>query len=232
MRRITVIGDSTSGRELIQDDYRTVGWAQFANEYLDSSKYISYDKCVIGWGIRDFFNRRPDWLDLSMSNLEPGDVLLACFGTLERSPLSRKDFGARGSLFGDDKRSEIIYDEHYKVEYEVFTYGEYLRRLAAKAKEKGVELYFLSQVPRNTWENGKHKRTFSVEYAKIMNNVAKETGVGFIDINDILSKYLEGVGEEAAKEFYSPKDKSHTTEFGARTYCGIIIKELLKELEL
>lgn len=230
--KLVVIGDSTSGAKLNQCNGNTVGWAEYINDYLDSSKCVGENRCIVGWGIRDFFNRKGNILDSIISKLKKDDILLACYGTLERSPLSRTDFGgfgARGSLPGKDDRYEIVYDEHYKVEYTVYTFGEYLRRLAQKAKDRGVRIFFLSQIPRNTWQDGHHKRTYSIEYARIMEDVAEEMNVGFLDTNEILSVFLEEVGQDRAKDFYSPTDKSHTTPEGAKIYAEIIVRELLKK---
>jgi len=225
---LMIIGDSTSGVKLGEIDQNTAGWAEYVNDYLDSGS--SANKCVVGWGIRDFFNRgQVSWIDHTLSKLDGNDTILACFGTLERSPLSRTDFGgfgARGSLFGQHDRFKIVYDEHYKVEYKVYTFGEYLRRLAILCRVKGVKLYFLSQIPRNTWEDGHHKRTYSIEYAKIMQNISNEMGVDFLDTNEFLSVFLEELGEEAAQELYSPTDKSHTTPEGARVYAQMILNKL------
>ena len=230
--KLVVIGDSTSGAKLKECGDNTIGWAEYINDHLDNTKCVGENKCIVGWGIRDFFNRKGNILDSVISKLNENDILLACYGTLERSPLSRTDFGgfgARGSLPGKDDRYEIVYDEHYKVEYTVYTFGEYLRRLAQKAKDKGVRIFFLSQIPRNTWQGGHHKRTYSIEYARIMEDVAQEMGVGFLDTNEILSVFLEETGEGRAKDFYSPADKSHTTPEGASIYAGIIITELEKK---
>lgn len=230
--KLAVIGDSTSGARLQQCGDNTVGWAEYVNEYLDGTEYTALNRCMVGWGIRDFFNRGNSWIDKIVSELSENDILLACFGTLERSPLTRTDFGgfgARGSLFGKDARYEVVYDEHYKVEYRVYTFGEYLRRLAQKAKDRGIKLYFLSQIPRNTWQGGYHKRTFSIQYAKIMKDISDEMSVGFLDTNEILSVFLQEIGENRAKDFYSLKDKSHTTPEGAKVYAQIILNELLKK---
>lgn len=227
--KLAILGGSTSGAKLKQCGDNTIGWAEYANDYIDTSSCVAYNRCIVGWGIRDFFNRKGNWLDSTISSLNENDILLACFGTLERSPLSRTDFGgfgARGSLFGTDDHYEIVYDEHYKVEFKVYTFGEYLRQLVQRAKARGIKVYFLSQIPRNTWENGLHKRTWSIEYGKIMQEIANETGVGYLDTNEILSVFLNQLGEEKAKDFYSPTDKSHTTPEGARTYVEIIMKEL------
>ena len=40
---------------------------------------------------------------------------------------------------------------------------------------------------------------------------------------------LEELGQTKAQDFYSPKDKSHTTPEGAKTYAEIILKELKKK---
>jgi lysophospholipase L1-like esterase len=225
---LMIIGDSTSGAKLNECGENTAGWAEYVNDYLDGGN--AANRCVVGWGIRDFFNRgQVSWIDHNLSKLDENDTMLACFGTLERSPLSRTDFGgfgSRGSLFGQDDSFKLVYDEHYKVEYKVYTFGEYLRRLAQKAKDKGVKLYFLSQIPRNTWEDGHHKRTYSIEYAKIMQNISNEMGVDFLDTNEFLSVFLEELGEEASQELYSPTDKSHTTPEGARVYAQMILNKL------
>ena len=62
-----------------------------------------------------------------------------------------------------------------------------------------------------------------------MKDISDETGVGYLDTNEILSDFLNQLGEEKAKDFYSPTDKSHTTTDGAKTYAGIILKELKKK---
>lgn len=230
--QLAIIGDSTSGSKLKECGDNTIGWAEYVNDYLDNTECIGQNKCIVGWGIRDFFNRKGNILDIIISKLNKDDVLLACYGTLERSPLSRTDFGgfgARGSLPGKDGSFKIVYDEHYKVEYTVYTFGEYLRQLAQKAKAKGIKLYFLSQVPRNTWEDGRHKRTYSIEYAKIMEDIATEMSVGYLNTNEILSVFLEEIGQDKAKDFYSPTDKSHTTPEGAKTYAKMILDELDKK---
>lgn len=233
--KLVVIGDSTSGTKLKKDGDGTVGWAEYINNHLDNN-ITGINRCVVGWGIRDFFNRSGGaWLEHTLDKLESGDIMLACFGTLERSPLSRTDFGgfgARGSLPGDHDQYEVVYDEHYKVEYNVYSFGWYLRRLVEKTKERGIKLYFLSQIPRNTWEDGKHKRTYSIDYAKIMENISNETGVGYLDANQLISEFLQAIGQETSQDFYDPKDKSHTTPTGAKIYANLIADELNKKYKL
>jgi hypothetical protein len=225
---LMIIGDSTSGAKLNECGENTAGWAEYVNDYLDGGN--AANRCVVGWGIRDFFNRgQVSWIDHNLSKLDENDTMLACFGTLERSPLSRTDFGgfgSRGSLFGQDDSFKLVYDEHYKVEYKVYTFGEYLRRLAILCRVKGVKLCFLSQIPRNTWENGHHKRTYSIQYAKIMETISKEMNVGFLDTNEFLSAFLEEIGQDAAQELYSLTDKSHTSPKGARVYAQMIVNKL------
>ena len=94
--KVVIIGDSTSGAKLNQCGGNTEGWAEYAKDYLDCD--VS-NRCVIGWGIRDFFNRgKVSWIDHTLSKLDKDDVMIACFGTLERSPLSRTDFATSTSV--------------------------------------------------------------------------------------------------------------------------------------
>ena len=225
--KLIVIGDSTSGTKLGQlPEKDTEGWAEHLTHIVWQDMCKTENSCRVGWGIRDFFNRKVNLIDSVTNKLEEGDIMLASFGTLERCPLSRNDFGARGSLPGMGKESQVVYDEHYKVEYTVYTFGEYLRMLADKVKARKAKLFLINHIPRNSWENGMHKRTYSREYSIIMRAIAEEKNVGYLDANELLSLFLDSAGEELSKDYYSPKDKAHTTSLGANFFAHIIMSQL------
>jgi lysophospholipase L1-like esterase len=169
-------------------------------------------------------------------NKDDDNILLVCFGTLEQAPLAHHKeayFGPRGSLPGIGNETEIVYDLKYKVEYNVYTFGEYLRKIIEICDRKGIDLYFISPPVRNTWENGKHKRTTSVIYSKWMEKVAKEYNVKYIDNNEIFSNYLDSIGEEKSQELFAAvmrnkNDKQHTSVLGAETFAKLVYKELNK----
>ena len=96
-----------------------------------------------------------------------------------------------------------------------------------------MDLCFLTPPVRDTWENGKHKRTNSELYSNWMKEVAKEYNVKYIDNNEIFSNYLNTIGEEKSEELYATVmrnkiDKQHTSILGAQTFAKLVYNELIK----
>jgi hypothetical protein len=58
---------------------------------------------------------------------------------------------ARGTLRGADDEATTIDNQMTGDREEVHTYGWYLRRMIAEAKQKGASVVVCSPVPRNVW---------------------------------------------------------------------------------
>jgi hypothetical protein len=233
-----------TGATLERSHNKYASWGAYIGDLLDPKKYTLYNHTYFGWAIRDFFNRGGCYPDdsflekvtLKKINKDDDNIALVCFGYLERAVLAHHKeaySGPRGSLPGIGNETEIVYDLRDKIEYTVYTFGEYLRKIIEICNRKGIDLCFLTPPVRDTWENGKHKRTNSELYSNWMKEVAKEYNVKYIDNNEIFSNYLNTIGEEKSEELYAGSmrtkiDKQHTSIKGAQIFAKLVYNELIK----
>ena len=97
----------------------------------------------------------------------------------------------------------------------VHTYGWYMRKFVSDTKAKGATPIVLSQIPRNIWKDGKVERAGNT-YGGWAAEAAKSQGAFFIDLNEIVAKQYEVIGQEKVGKEYFLTDHTHTTPLGAR----------------
>jgi len=251
VKHFYVIGDSMTGAKLTAlKKEGGVGWAEYIDPLFNSEKCQWHNKSIIGWAIRDFFNRvncYPDetYLEKFIFNkmeFDKDNTLFACFGTLEGAKLNIEETGwdprgysgPRGSIPGIGNESKVIFDEKYQVEYIVYTFGEYLRRLIKLCEKYKIDLYLLTPPARNTWKNGKHYRSGSLKYRDWMIQIANKYDIKYIDNNEVFSQYLNSLGEEKTKELFAIHkfvlaDREHTSPKGAQKYAELVRDELIRK---
>ena len=254
MKHFYVIGDSMTGAKLqnLKHEGETggVGWAEYIAPLFNQQKCQWHNKCCIGWAIRDFFNRGkcyPNKIYLEefifkKMNPNADNTLFACFGTLEGAKIDLKKigwkpelyFGPRGSIPGLGYESRTVFDDKYKEEYVVYTFGEYLRRLITLCEQYNTDLYFLTPPARYTWKDERHHRGGSLKYSDWMKQIANEYNIKLLDNNTIFSNYLDSLGQEKCKELFAiqkgikPK-KEHTTPKGAKKFAELVRDGLVRE---
>ena len=89
-----------------------------------------------------------------------------------------------------------------------------------------------SMIPRNQFVEGKVKRA-DKDFGKWAEEIAKEEGVFFINLNAITADKYDVLGPEQVKAFF-PGDHTHTNEAGARVNAASVAEgiRLLKTLTL
>ncbi len=128
---------------------------------------------------------------------------------------------ARGSIKGIGEETKEIYNPIRKINETVYTYGHYMRKYVVDTKAKGAIPIILSPVPRNNFnKDGKIEKD---KYGVWANEVSKQTGAYFIDLNTTVIKEYEAMGPEKVKEFF-PKDHTHTNRQGAVLNAESVIK--------
>jgi len=227
MKTIYIIGDSTSGvkyNPLITGE--KIGWAELFHKYTKNSLCKVSNSCMPGHSLRDFFHR--GILNKIIDNAVPGDILMACHGSLEKAPLVREGDRARGSLFGSGEEIQIVWDEYFGRQEIVHTFGWYLKRLIKLSKDKGITLFLLSAPSRNDFREGMHHRSVSPKYARIMREIALTNQVNFMDFNELTSRHLNAIGENVANTLFVNEngDKAHTNLSGADFYAKVAAREL------
>jgi lysophospholipase L1-like esterase len=142
------------------------------------------------------------------------------FGHNDGGPVN-DNFRARGSIKGTGEETEEIDNLLTKKHEIIHTFGWYIRKYITDTKFKGAVPIVCSLIPRNIWENGKVSRS-SEDYAKWARESAAEEKSFFIDLNEMIAKKYEALGEEKVKTEFFLTDHTHTTEAGAILNAGSV----------
>ncbi len=219
-----IIGDSTvrnsRGDVGPKGDW---GWGTFIDEHFDSTKLKVSNQAMAGRSTRTFI-KEGRW-EKVLSTLKPGDFVMMQFGHNEGSQPDTTRAGYRGVLRGTgDETKELVWPDG--TPETVHTYGWYIRKFIADAKEKGATPIVVSMIPRNKFKDGKVERA-DKDYGKWAKESAKAGGAYFLDLNRIVADKYDRMGQDVVKDFF-PKDHTHTDEAGARLNAASVVDGLVK----
>jgi rhamnogalacturonan acetylesterase len=208
---IYIIGDSTVKNGSGKGDGGLWGWGDYLNTLIDTNK-ISVKNFAIGGRSSRTFITEGRW-DKVLTMLKKGDYVIMQFGHNDGGAINDNS-RARGTIKGTGEETEEI-DNMLTGKHEIIhSFGWYMRKYAADTKEKGAIPIICSLIPRNIWENGKVVRS-SDNYAKWAWESAESEKAYFIDLNEIIAKKYETLGEEKVKNEFFVTDHTHTTKAGA-----------------
>ncbi len=220
-----IIGDST-----VRNTNRPqCGWGEMISEYLDTTQIRVSNQAMAGRSTRTFIKEKR-W-ERVINAIQPGDYLIMQFGHNEGSKPDTSKAGYRGVLRGTGNDSVSLNWGDTLTEV-VHSYGWYLRKFVREAKAKGATPVICSMIPRNQFTEGKVKRA-DKDFGKWAEEIAKEEGVFFINLNGITADKYDAMGPEQVKAFF-PGDHTHTNEEGARVNAASVAEgiRLLKTLTL
>jgi lysophospholipase L1-like esterase len=218
-----IIGDSTVKNGDGTGKQGLWGWGDFIAPYFDTTKISIRNHAIGGRSSRTFITEGR-W-DKVLANLKKGDYVIMQFGHNDSGP--KDDTArARGTIKGISNESKEIYNPIMKKQEVVYTYGYYMRKYIRDAKEKGAIAIVCSPIPRNDWKDGKVSRS-KESYAGWAQQIAKEEGAYFIDLNDLVATKYEALGQDRVKPFF-PGDHTHTDINGAKLNAQIVMEQLKK----
>jgi rhamnogalacturonan acetylesterase len=215
-----IIGDSTVKNATKGQQ----GWGERIAEFFDMNKISVQNHAVGGRSSRTFLTEKR-W-DTVVTELKAGDFVLMQFG---HNDSIRPDDPQRprGTLRGTgDETRDIIHPQTKRPET-VHTYAWYLRKYVRDTKAKGATPIVCSLVPRNIWKSGKVSRA-SNDYGKWAREVAEQEHVAFLDLNELIARRYESLGEEKVKQLFFG-DHTHTSPDGAKLNAAIVA-EAVKQL--
>lgn len=216
---VFITGDSTVKNTDKEKDGMW-GWGSQAYTVFDQKKVTCVNCAKAGRSTRTYLNEGR-W-DKVYNSLKPGDFVLIQFG--------HNDIGAIDSLkmrgvIACAQDTSHVYKMHDSGNYEVvYSFGWYLKKFIQDVREKGATPILLSLTPRNEWPNGKIERRNDT-YGKWYSEVAKETGVEFVDVHNISADFLDKEGQKKAKAYYN-HDHTHTSLKGAQLNAKSVAKGL------
>jgi len=212
-----LIGDSTVRNGSGKGADSMWGWGSLIGDHFDAARIGVVNRAIGGRSSRTFL-AEGRWDDV-MKEIRSGDFVMMQFGHNDGGGLTGNK--SRGSLKGNSDESQTITNSTGKVET-VHTYGWYLRQYIAGAKEKGATPIVVSQIPRNIWKDGKVGRESS-GYGKFAREAAEQGGAAFLDLNELVAKRYEQIGEPTVREmFFKPTDHTHTTLAGAKLNAACV----------
>ena len=215
-------GDSTMKNEDRDTPDSMWGWGSVVSSIFKNDHVTVVNAGKAGRSARTYMEEGR-W-ERVYNSLQPGDYVIIQFGHNDM-----------GNIAGDKARADIdgiadsshVYrlqkDASYKV---VYTYGWYLRKMIADAREKGATPILCSMTPRNEWPDGTIERrpgtcaTWAAE-------VAAETGTPFIDMHNLTADWLDAhTGSKDAAAPYYQHDHTHTSLLGARLNAAMFARGL------
>ena len=216
-----IIGDSTVRNGDGTGKGGLWGWGSFLSAYFDTTK-INVENDALGGRSSRTFITGGRWANV-LSKLKKDDYVIMQFGHNDGGPLD-DTARARGTLKGISEEAKEIDNPITKKKEVVHSYGWYMRQYVRDAKEKGAVPIIASLIPRNQWKDGKVVRSAD-SYSGWAQRIAKDEGVTFIDLNDLVATQYEALGENAVKQFF-PGDHTHTNREGAALNANIVARQL------
>lgn len=214
-----IIGDSTVKNGKGDGSNGLWGWGDLIVQLFDTTK-IKVVNCALGGTSSRTFQTKGLW-DKVREQLEHGDFVLIQFGHNDGGAVNDTS-RARGTLKGVGEEYLEIANMLTEVHETVHTYGWYLRKMIHETQVKGAVPVVVTPIPRNDWDQGKLKRTPN-SYPQWAMDVAKAEKVGWIDLNEMVSKTYDKAGMEQVKSYF-PGDHTHTNLAGAQLNAELVVK--------
>ena len=219
-----VIGNSTVRTGLLGDGSNGQwGWGAPIADFFDRTRLNVENKAMGGTSSRTF--RTLGLWQPVLDKLKPGDYVIMQFGHNDSSPIN-DDHRARGTIDGNNEKTEEI-DNMLTGKHEiVHSYGWYIRQYIKEIKSKGAVPIVCSLIPRNRWTEGKINRSVD-SYAQWAEQAAGQENAVFIDLNTLICDHYDEIGKDRVTALYFDKDETtHTNAMGAQMNAVCLVKGL------
>jgi lysophospholipase L1-like esterase len=219
-----IVGDSTvkTGTKGQQ------GWGDPIAGLFDQTK-IKVENHAIGGRSSRTFQTEGRW-DKILAVAQPGDYVLIQMGHNDGGPLDDAQ-RARGSIRGTEDETKEIDNPITKKKEIVHTYGWYMRKYIADAREKKLIPILLSPIPHCPPKQVQKGDVEKNNYVVWSEEIAKTEKAEFVNLNKIvLAKYADLKPEQIKEKYFTAADNTHTSPAGAELNAACVAKGL-RELE-
>jgi rhamnogalacturonan acetylesterase len=242
---LILVGDSTvrNGHGMGSDGLW--GWGAPLADLFDATKINVVNRAIGGLSSHTYISQG-HW-DSTLELIMPGDVVLIQFGHNDggvnlpgATPVPDQGLlpgtvppplppGAaarppRGSLPGIGDETLDVENPRTHEHETVHTFGWYMRKYIADTRAKGATPILCSLVPRKLWLDGHVIRNTST-YRGWTQAVADEQHVGFVDLNEIIARRYDALGEAAVDPLFGDPH-THTTLAGAQLNAECVVAGL------
>jgi lysophospholipase L1-like esterase len=224
MPTLFIVGDSTvrTGTKGQQ------GWGDPVIKLFDPTK-IKVENHAIGGRSSRTFITEGRW-DKVLAAAKPGDFVLVQMGHNDGGPLD-DTARARGSIRGTGEETKEIDNPITKKKEVVHTYGWYLRKYVADARDKKMTPILVSPIPHCPTKPVSNGDVEKSNYVTWSGEVAKAETVLFINLNKlVMARYAGFTPAEVKEKFFTPADNTHTSPGGAELNAACVA-EGIRELK-
>lgn len=214
-----LVGDSTVRNGHGDGANGQWGWGEPLVDFFDPTRINVVNRAIGGRSSRTYITEG-HWQEV-LDMLKPGDSILIQFGHNDSGPLDDTS-RARGSLPGVGDETREIENPILKRHETVHTYGWYMRQYVQQARAKGASIIVCSPIPRKIWKDGRVVRSGADSYGGWAHQVAEEEHVPFIDLNEIIGREYDLLGEQAVESLFADPH-THTSLEGARINAKAVI---------
>jgi rhamnogalacturonan acetylesterase len=217
-----LVGDSTVRNGHGDGANGQWGWGESLIDFFDPAKINVVNRAIGGRSSRTYITEG-HWQEV-LDRVKPGDFILLQFGHNDSGPLD-DTARARGTLPGIGEDSREIENPILKRHETVHTYGWYIREYVREAKAKKVTILVCSLIPRKIWKDGRVVRSSGDSYGGWARQIAEQEHVPFIDLNEIIGREYDALGEQAVEPLFADPH-THTSLEGARLNAKAVITGL------
>ena len=217
-----LVGDSTVRNGHGDGANGQWGWGEPLVDYFDPTKINVVNRAIGGRSSRTYMTEG-HWQEI-LDRLKPGDFILIQFGHNDSGPLDDTS-RARGTLPGTGEETREIENPILKRHEVVHTYGWYMRQYVEQAKKHGATIIVCSLIPRKIWKDGHVVRSGADGYGGWAKEVAQQEHVPFIDLNEIIARRYDALGEQAVEPLFADPH-THTSLRGAQMNAEAVMTGL------
>ncbi len=216
-----LIGDSTVRNGRGDGGGGQWGWGDQLAPFFETSRINVVNRALGGTTSRTFYR---DFWSRTLALIKPGDFVIMQFGT--NGGAVNDASRARGELHGIGDESQDITNLVTKKFETVRTFGWYEMKMIAEARAKGATPMICSLIPRNSWRDGKAARSGSNSSASWAAEAARAANAPFIDLNEIVARQYDSLGQEKVGELFVTNAGPHTSLAGAQTNALCVVSGL------
>lgn len=221
-----LIGDSTVRNGRGDGGGGQWGWGDQLASFFDTSKINVVNRALGGTTSRTYYR---DFWPRTLALIKPGDFVIMQFGT--NGGAVNDASRARGEIHGIGDETQDITNLVTKKFETVHTFGWYEMKMIAEARAKNATPIICSLIPRNTWRDGKAARSGTNSSAGWAAEAARAARTPFIELNEIVARQYDSLGQEKVSELFVANAGPHTSLSGAQTNALCVVSGLkaLKE---
>lgn len=190
------------------------GFGLFAQEWFDPNELVVENHALGGTSSRTYYNY--EWPTVK-KGIKEGDLVVISFGHNDGG----SNWTSKSTIGGTSSTEQRVVTNDKGVTETVYSYGQYLRLFVDEAIALGATPVICSRTPRGSFSNG--KPTMDTNYRKWSQEIAKEKGVAFIDIEGVANPLHAKYGEWKVTQLYY-NGTLHTSLMGAwhNAYCAAL----------